>query len=58
MEFGWLWKVPPRSPEAREYLEIPAWLQPILAYADLNEIDRIEFDKDGEMIEDLPLYDW
>lgn len=58
MEFGWLWKVPPRLTEVRECLEVPDWLQPILAYADLNEIDRIEFDKDGEMIKDVPLYDW
>ncbi|MFJ3463566.1 hypothetical protein [Achromobacter spanius] len=58
MEFGWLWKVPPRLAEVRECLVVPAWLQPILAYADSNGIDRIEFDKDGDVIEGAPIYDW
>lgn len=58
MEFGWLWKVPPRLAEVRDCLEVPAWLQPILAYADANEIDRIEFDRDGDVIGGAPTYDW
>ncbi|WP_152385756.1 hypothetical protein [Achromobacter sp. GbtcB20] len=58
MEFGWLWKVPPRLAEVRDCLVLPAWLHPILAYADSNGIDRIEFDKDGDVIDDVPTYDW
>lgn len=58
MEFGWLWKVPPRLAEVRECLVVPSWLQPILAYADANGIDRIEFDRDGDVIAEAPTYDW
>lgn len=57
IEFGWLWKVPPRLAEIRDILEIPSWLVPILAYADAEGIDRIEFDGDGEVIEQLPFYE-
>ncbi|MPS81697.1 MAG: hypothetical protein E2591_26845 [Achromobacter sp.] len=57
IEYGWLWKVPPLLVEIRDCLEVPDWLQPVLAFADAEGIDRIEFDSDGELIEGLPIYE-
>jgi hypothetical protein len=56
-EFGWLWRVPPRRADLRDLLDVPPWLQPILAYADAEGIDRIEFDGDGEEVQALPIYE-
>lgn len=58
IEYGWLWKVPPPVAEIRDCLEMPDWLKPILAFADAERIDRIEFDGDGELIEGLPIYEY
>lgn len=57
-EYGWiLWTGAPDKPQTFPF-HFPADLATCLHFANRHGIGYLKIDRDGDIIEDLPVYDW